>query len=183
MKVIKNILEKKNVKIFLVIFLIVGGVIYKFFDSEKVVEGYESDNPEIKYDYNLENYIVEIKGEVNKPGLYIVMKDSRIGDIIDLAQGFTNNADTEKVNLASKITDGMLIIIDKINDTEANNKISINKATLEELQKIPNIGKSKATNIIKYREENGAFIKLEDLINVNGISENLFEQIKEYICL
>ena len=84
---------------------------------------------------------------------------------------------------------------DKINDacinkqTETDNKetknekISINKATIEDLQKIPGIGESKAKAIIEYREKNGDFKKIEDITNVTGIGENTFEKFKDYITL
>ena len=77
----------------------------------------------------------------------------------------------------------MLIIVNKSEKKETLDKISINYASLEQLQKIPHIGKSKANNIIEYREKNDGFTNIEEIINVNGISKNLFEQIKEYICL
>lgn len=182
MKKIDKNFFKKNLKVLIVIVLVLGLLVYKFFDKSDTVEGYESDG---SYTYNSsENYVVEVKGEVNRPGLYIVMKDYRVSDIIDLALGFTSDADTSSINLASKITDGMQIVV-KTNKKENDevSKISINTASLEELKKIPNIGEAKAKNIIKYREENGYFKSLEEIINVSGISENLFEQIKEYICL
>ena len=63
------------------------------------------------------------------------------------------------------------------------NKISINTATLEELTSIPGIGTVIANNIIIYRNVNGNFKTLEDLMNVQRVSENLFNKIKEYITL
>lgn len=176
---------KRNIKIVLLICLLIAFLIYKFFDKGRIVDGYVSASQQNGNYYNEKNdsYVVEVKGEVNRPGLYIVTKDSRISDIIDLALGFTENADNSSINLAEKISDGMLIVINKKNNNFENNKISINLATVEELQKIPNIGKSKANNIVEYRERNGGFKTIEEITNVSGISKNLFEQIKEYICL
>lgn len=84
--------------------------------------------------------------------------------------------------MALKLSDGMVIYVEK-KTSIAPSKISINNATLEGLMKISGIGEAKARNIIKYREEHGRFYTLEDLKNVSGISENLFQQIKELICL
>ncbi len=61
--------------------------------------------------------------------------------------------------------------------------ISINNAPLEELIKIPNIGESKAQDIIAYREENNGFTTIEDIMNVPGIGEATFAKIKDYITL
>lgn len=68
-------------------------------------------------------------------------------------------------------------------DTKSVIKISINTATKEELLTINGIGESKADSIIKYREENGNFKTIEDIKNVSGIGDSLFEKIKEYITI
>ena len=62
-----------------------------------------------------------------------------------------------------------------------NGKININTATSEELQSLSGIGESKAKAIIEYRNTNGPFNSIEEIINVSGISENLFAKIKENI--
>ena len=64
-----------------------------------------------------------------------------------------------------------------------DDKISINKASKEELMELPGIGESKAKNIIEYREEFGEFEKLEDIMNVSGIGESAYSKIKEHIKL
>lgn len=64
-----------------------------------------------------------------------------------------------------------------------NTKVSINNATLEELQTLPGIGEEKAKNIISYREENGPFTAIEDLTKIPGIGESIFAKIKENITL
>lgn len=62
-----------------------------------------------------------------------------------------------------------------------NSKVSINTATLEELMTLEGIGESKAKSIIEYREKNGDFKVIEDILNVSGIGEGLFAKIKENI--
>ena len=68
-------------------------------------------------------------------------------------------------------------------ETQSSTKISINTATLEELQTLPGIGEEKAKNIISYREENGPFTAIEDLTKITGIGESIFAKIKENITL
>ena len=165
--------------------------------------------------------MVDVKGCVNAPGIYTLDEDSRIIDAINMASGFTNEADSSVLNLSKKLKDEMVIIvysyyevsifkkvrqIEKqvqeecvkgINDigndacieennstdktTTVSGKVSINTATIEELMTLEGIGESKAKSIIEYREKNGLFKTIEDLLNVGGIGEGLFAKIKENI--
>jgi competence protein ComEA len=72
-------------------------------------------------------------------------------------------------------------IKDNITNKENSELININTATKEELQKINGIGESKANSIVKYREANGNFKSIEEIKNVEGIGDNLYETIKIYI--
>ena len=67
------------------------------------------------------------------------------------------------------------------NTNEANIKININTATLEELTTLDGIGTTKAEAIINYRTEHGKFTNIEDLKNVSGIGESTYEKIKDHI--
>lgn len=70
----------------------------------------------------------------------------------------------------------------KVSEENSSSLISINKATKEELMTLPNIGESKANNIIEYRKNN-KFEKKEDIMNVSGIGNSVFEKIKDYISI
>ena len=72
-------------------------------------------------------------------------------------------------------------ITDNITNGENGKLVNINTATKEELQTIKGIGENKAESIIKHRETNGKFEKIEDIKNVEGIGDTLYEQIKVYI--
>ena len=72
-------------------------------------------------------------------------------------------------------------IKDDITNGKNNELVNINTATKEKLQTINGIGESKASNIIKYREEHGNFKTIEDIKKVEGIGETLYETIKIYI--
>ena len=138
---------------------------------------------------NMENYYyIDVKGEIKNPGVYKLKEGKRIIDALNLAGGITDNADTTNINLSKKITDEMcIIVLSKKDNQETNNtlerksKISINTATINDLQSLSGIGESKASAIIKYREENGLFTQIEDIKNVPGIGESLYEKIKDNI--
>lgn len=139
--------------------------------------------------------IVDVKGEVKKPGVYEVSPSSRVNDVIQLAGGFTKEADENQINLAQKVEDEMVIIIPKIGDEKATisstvssagvdeSKVNINQATKEELETLPGIGPAKAQAILDFREENGHFKEVEDLLQVNGIGEKTLENLQEHIAV
>lgn len=137
---------------------------------------------------------VDVKGEVEAPGLYEVRKGERLKFVIDRAGGFTPQADSNIINLAIKVTDEMLIYVPKIGEAEAafpviqgnqgsseETRINLNEATKEEFESLPGIGPAKAATFIQYREENGPFNKIEDIKNISGIGDKTFEKLKEYI--
>lgn len=157
-----------------------------------------------------EKLYVDVKGSVVNPGVYEFKYNDRVIDAIELAGGLTKNADTSNINLSQKLTSEMVIYVysnseiknnkdnlscDTICETniiEVNNCISstnsnsnslinINTATLIELTNLSGIGESKAKNIIEYRNANGDFKSIEDLKNISGIGDSLFEKIKDKI--
>ena len=145
----------------------------------------ENDNPSFNYDE--ETYcMIDVRGEVMYPNIYKIASGSLIYDAIELAGGVTINADLTNINLVSIITTNMQIFIPKkasLESSKVNDKININSCSIEELLTIPKIGLVKAQAIIEYRNQNGWFTKLEDLKNVKGIGDSLFEEIKTYITI
>ncbi|WP_430785141.1 helix-hairpin-helix domain-containing protein [Virgibacillus flavescens] len=132
------------------------------------------------------NMFVDVKGEVRNPGVYTIKKDSRVEDVINLAGGFTKQADQTVVNLAQKVHDEMIIAVPKAGETRESatgntTKINLNYASQEEIEQLNGIGPSKAQAIIQYREETGLFQKIEDVLNVPGIGEKTLENMKENI--
>ena len=141
---------------------------------------------------------VDVKGAVHTPGLYELSENERILDAIQLAGGYTEEANTNAINHAQKVEDEMVIYVPKIgeevteltevltvtasSDSQNNNgKINLNKASADELTSLPGIGPQKAQAIIAYRDENGRFRSIEELKNVSGIGEKTFEKLKELI--
>ncbi|GEN52004.1 helix-hairpin-helix domain-containing protein [Halobacillus faecis] len=133
---------------------------------------------------------VDVKGEVHNPGVYTMPEETRVDDVIIEAGGMTDEADPTSVNLAQKIQDEMVIFIASHQsssnksvevDSLTEEKVSINRASASEMETLNGIGPSKAASIIKYREENGPFSSVEDLVNVPGIGEKTLESLKELI--
>lgn len=134
--------------------------------------------------------IVFVCGEVNKPGVYELNADCRLFEAVEAAGGMTENADKNYQNLARIVQDGEQIIIpdkessvsgDKASMNKQSKLININNADVKELTSISGIGESRATAIIMYREQHGKFKRIEDIKNVDGIKDSLFQKIKDQI--
>lgn len=162
---------------------------------------------------------VDIKGAVKKTGVYETNENSRVIDVINMAGGFNNSADTSTINLSKILNDEDVVIvytkeelekirqddivvqyIEKecvcpkleenkacINDTatsideeETTKLININTATLEELDSLPGIGEAKAKDIIEYRNKT-KFNTIEEIKNIKGIGESVYDKFKELI--
>ena len=139
----------------------------------------------ISIDINSEDVIlnefieVEIKGEVENPGVYTLKNGSTINDLFVLAIP-KDDSDISAYSLQNVLYNKQLIIINKQKQEEL---ISINTATLKQLCTLPGIGETIAQRIIDYREYVGSFLKIEDLMQVKGIGQNKFNKIKQYITL
>lgn len=129
---------------------------------------------------------VYITGAIKNPGTYELEKDSRLSDLIEKAGGLTE-PNTGEFNLASKLYDGQYVEIQELNEIPSKSinldsmKVNINDADSNLLVTLPGIGPTKAEDIIQYREEFGFFEEIEDILNVPGIGEFTFNQIKDLI--
>lgn len=133
---------------------------------------------------------VHICGEVKNPGVYEVITDSRVCDVLNLAGGFTEEAAQNAINLAELVTDGMMVVVpskEELKEISLKQEIQnaglvdINTASLEELCTLPGIGKARAEAIIAYRQENGSFTTIEDIMLVSGIKSGMYEDLKDKI--
>ena len=181
MKIKEKIKElSKNKKVKIILAVIICFIIVFFFVSsndEKIVNAVEKFNDDYR-----EECIVEIKGEVNREGIYSIGNNARVNDLIILAEGLTNNADTSKINFAEKVYDGMVLYIPKIaNEENSENKINLNLATKKELMTLEGIGEARALAIIEYRINSGGYKSIEELVSNKIITENVYNKIKDYI--
>lgn len=140
--------------------------------------------------------VVEIKGEVLRPGVYSIQADRRLNDLLILAGGKTQNAELRHINLAKKLKDGDSFYIPFLGEPAGSGystgngasgsevekgKIDLNEATREELMTVPGIGPATADNILRYRESAGGFKNIEDLLEVDRIGDKTLEKLKEYL--
>ncbi len=144
---------------------------------------------------------VYVTGAVANPGVYSISRLSRVENAIQAAGGFLKTADSQNINLASKLIDGEEIIVPVFGqNTSASNPgsptistkntpaavtadspLDINMATEQQLDNLPGIGAAKAQQIIVFRQQNGPFQKIDDLQNVPGIGPGIFAKIKDLI--
>ena len=154
----------------------------------------ESEDPQI---------LVYVCGAVECPGVYTLSPTSRVYEAIQAAGGFRQDADQEWLNQAGFLQDGTRLRIYTMEETallkeegaletelyrepvsgkeQDSGRININTATREELMTLPGIGEAKADAVISYREEQGNFQTIEDIMKISGIKEAVFLKIKDKI--
>ena len=243
--------ERKYLIGYIILFIFIILILFYFIvfdnDSSRKDEVKEIERKEISkiVQDNLENKNdicinkVDIKGFVERPGLYDIECEKRVNDVINLAGGLKSNADTSVINLGKKVFDQMVIIIYSKDDvknfnkiiedevikeekcinndivkndacitkenksessysiisiptnnnensnfeinSEKNKLVNINIADVAELMTLSGVGESKAKAIISYRDENGLFKNIDEIKNVVGIGDKMFEKIKDFI--
>ena len=143
--------------------------------------------------------VVDVKGAVQKEGVYTLKEGSRVSDAIAKAGGLTQEADKKSINLAQKVTDEAIIYVAKTDEnisvvsqasastsgnssatstSSQSDKINLNTASLEDLKKISGIGDKRAQDILDYRDSQGGFKSVDELTNVSGIGEKTLEKLK-----
>lgn len=151
----------------------------------------------------IKTLVVYVCGAVNQPGVYELSEDSRLYEAVTLAGGFSPEADAAYHNLARNLSDGERIYIlsteetkllttmqqvegeekQETNSSADGTKINLNTATAEQLTSLPGIGEAKALAIIEYRNKAGRFESTEEIKNVSGIGEAMYEKIKDKIMI
>ncbi|CAB1240138.1 helix-hairpin-helix domain-containing protein [Clostridium sp. MT-14] len=139
---------------------------------------------------------VYINGQVKNPGVYKLKDNSRVESLVKAAGGFTDKADSCRLNLAKKLKDEDYIYVDsKIGNTSggpnssalsesqigSDGKININRASKEELKTIPGVGDITAQKIMDYREQNGDFASVEDLKKIDRIGDKTLDKMRDKI--
>lgn len=142
---------------------------------------------------------VYVCGQVVSPGVYELPENARVYQAIEAAGGTLEGASPESLNLAMEAEDGQKIYVPSEEEaadvafagpdlgtenpagTEGTSKVNVNTAGIEELMTLTGIGQTRAEAIIAYREKEGAFQSPEDIMNVDGIKEGIYEKLKDEI--
>lgn len=162
-------------------------------------QGEDTENDSMRSDSTIdtvgeskkEQIYVQVSGAVKYPGVYALEDGSRIFQAVELAGGVTESADISSLNQAEVLSDGQMVYIMEIGEVreessqtseeQDDGKINLNTATETELKSLPGIGESKAKSILAWREANGGFSQIEDLMKVEGIKDGVFSKIKDSV--
>ncbi len=158
------------------------------------VRNYANDSPGVEIllptDTPPAEVQVYISGAVASPGVYRLREGGRLADAVELAGGATEEAALSEVNLARQLKDEDHFHIPKVGEDdqnpngtgEVNSLIDLNTASVSQLEALPGIGEVRAQAIVDYRETNGLFESIDEVINVRGIGNVVYESIRDLIC-
>jgi competence protein ComEA len=206
----KNFLKHNKPALFIGLILLIAIGVYYFIHLEGGGGGTQVSNEwieeELPMDSNKpepleleenpqeeENLVVDVKGAIKSPGVYEMKLGDRVIDVIEQAGGLHENADSNNVNFAMKLVDEMVLYIPIVGEeltpeptvggvqNQGDGKVNLNKASEAELQTLTGVGPAKATAIIEYRDQNGGFKKVEEVMEISGIGEKTFEKFKDQI--
>ncbi len=200
---IDNFFYKYRYLVFLfllgIIFVLLGIFISKNFSFGKnnieIIDNNEKEK-------NVSEIVVEIAGEVIKPGVYKLSDDSRIEDLLVLSGGISQNANRDwmekNLNRAAKLSDGEKVYIPSIDEqsnvlsandggtyqnvssdftSQGSGFIDINAATQKELESLSGIGQVYAQKIVEYRP----YSNIEEIVTKAKIPQKTFDKIKSQI--
>ncbi len=134
---------------------------------------------------------VHVTGAVAAPGLYRLFEGARVVDAIAAAGGFADGADRSAVNLARAVSDGEQLVVPVVGEapaaqtddatTAGDGRVNLNTADVAALDTLPRIGPALAQRIIDWREQNGRFTSVEDLLAVPGIGDKMLEGLRDLV--
>lgn len=146
----------------------------------------ENEDIEVNNDSDVEIF-VHISGQVKFPGLISLTEGDRLFEAVEIAGGLSSEADIDQINLAMILKDEDKIYIPRkgeiatvYSNENKSDIVNINTGTREELMTLPGIGEKTADSIIEYRSTK-RFEEIEDIMEVPGIGEGKFNQIKSKI--
>lgn len=134
---------------------------------------------------------VHVEGAVRSPGLYLLAPGSRVVDAVGAAGGMAEDADPAALNLARPLTDGEQLHVPRLGETppaaaggsapDADGIVNLNTADVAALDTLPRVGPAIAQRIIDWREQNGAFTSVDDLLAVPGIGEKMLAALRDLV--
>jgi len=187
--------------IIILCFLVLVGASYLFYnylqmdaeipEIESVESGYSSvvEEGEVSSE---DKIVIHVGGAVKNPGVYMISSDSRAHNALEAAGGPLPSASLDALNLAAPLYDGQKLVVPFTADegagitkdsSQSSNLININQADVGDLAELPGIGPAIGERIVSYREEEGHFENLEDIMNVQGIGIKTYEGLEDQITL
>ena len=161
-------------------------------EPEQTESGQKEDIP-----LEAEKIWVDVCGEVQKPGVYCLEPGSRVFEAVSAAGGLTDAAEARSLNQAELLQDGQKIVVLNREEAKARREakqsgqdsdngentglVNLNTASKSELMSLPGIGEVKAQAIITYRESHGKFNSIEEIKQIDGIKDSVFEKIRDKI--
>lgn len=122
---------------------------------------------------------VSIEGEVKAAGAYQLEFGARVADLIEIAGGFTPGAARSLVALAAPLTDGQVVVVPAVASNRGTPRVSVNSASLTELQALPGVGPVMAARIVAARP----FSRVDDLLRVPGIGPATLARLRPLVAL
>jgi competence protein ComEA len=136
-------------------------------------------------------------GAVARPGVYRLRPGARVTDLIDAAGGLAPDADANQLNLAALLADGERVYVPRVGEAVpapvnggvgsdgspagATSPVDLNTATAEQLEELPGVGPATAQAIMDYRETNGPFRSVEELLDVRGIGDAKLDALRDLV--
>lgn len=132
---------------------------------------------------------VHVSGAVLSPGLFLLRTDARVVDAVAAAGGFADDADMSGVNLARPLSDGEQLIVPREGEAPpasgggvaADGRVNLNTADAAALDTLPRVGPAIASRIIEWREANGPYTSVDDLLSVPGIGAKMLESLRDLV--
>jgi len=132
---------------------------------------------------------VHVSGAVRAPGLYVLPQGSRVVDAVAAAGGFAEDADRDAINLARAVTDGEQLPVPRVGESPAaaaapgaaDARVNLNTADATQLEELPRIGPALAERIVAWRDDNGRFTSVDDLLAVPGIGDKMLSSLRDLV--
>jgi competence protein ComEA len=172
--------------------LAIAFAIFLFLTTRGSAVAQESPKPSISISSIQSTIFVHVAGKVKNPDVYPLLKGARVADAIKAAGGALKGVDTSDINLARILVDGEQVYVGYVSKVSATSKglkqkfngiVNINRGTKAEFDSLQGIGPVIAGRIVAYRNQNGSFMALEDLLKVSGIGPKTLERIRARLTL
>ena len=172
----------------------IGLALFLFSTTRGSAEAQEAPMPKLSISPVAKNIFVHVAGKVKKPDVYPLLQGSRVADAIKAAGGAKQGVDLSDINLARILVDGEQIYVgyqskvitsSKSSSSKKSNSgiVNINRGTKADFDSLTGIGPVIAARIISYRNQNGPFMSIEDLLKVSGIGVKTLARIKPRLTL